>query len=142
MQFADNGTDCHRHRSEVSHGGGAGYFRTDSGARTVYNFLGCAGSVTVAPGKIFAQWRAFKWNGSTWALCTQGGGVSNMSSGSNVVSWFDLGSGSPPCGNGHYSNMGNSYRHIGSGLAKDCPGSGSQHCVGSVISSGSHDLPA
>lgn len=130
--YATDGNTCQRTRTEVSHGGGAGYVRTDGSSRSVASVwpLSCPIPHQVGPGYLKARWMLYKWNGSSWGFCVGSNYVSNINSASTVAASWEFGSGSAYCGTGAYANIGDSYHNAGTGN------------VGRSVSSGSHQLPA
>ena len=126
--FSSN--SCEQTRSEVSHGGGGGYYKTDGVSYRENRAIqaSCAEWFDRPAGYKAAKWAAWKWNGSQWALCQESNYSYNSSTTSRHVVYWDYGS-RTPCGNGYYGNMGTSYHYNGA-------------WYGGSVWSGYHQLPA
>lgn len=125
--FSDS--TCEMTRSEVSHGGGGGYYKTDGYTWRENRVLGssCSSDHKMAPGYKAANWAAWKWTGSTWALCAQSNYVYNSTVTSKLVVYWSYNS--TPCGAGYYGNQGTSWHYNGA-------------WYGGTVWSGYHYLPA
>jgi len=100
-----NPTDsiCVKGRSETSHGGGGGYYRVDAQVHNCYAF-----SVRKPGGNIQVGATFFKWTGSSWAVCVEGGWSFNPSTSDFWGMSRDFGT-APPCGPGTYATNGAAY---------------------------------
>lgn len=119
------GNECHGTRSEISHGGGAGYVSVTS-----RSFPSSCNSFVVKDHR--ARWNLWKQDASSgsWAICRTSGFVYSSSVVHGFVINHDFGSGNPPCGIGFYENRGHSAHRL----------SGSQWLTANVWS-GDHGLP-
>ena len=121
---------CTFNRSEISHGSGGGYSKSEVKASLAVGNVLCVLPHYMPIGHLRAKWELEKWNGSTWTQCDSISWIYNSGSASYLIVSTDHGS-DPPCGNGVY-------RTIGSGHLKN---GGTWY--GGSLSSGSvgHTLP-
>lgn len=122
--------DCTKVRSEISHGSGGGYSRTDVTAKYYYPIIGiqCYTEWSRPAGYIALRYTLLKWNGSSWAVCAGIGWYYNSVVAKKLTASYNYGT-RPWCGSGYYGTMSDGYVY-----------NGAWH--GGSLWSGYHYLPA
>lgn len=103
---------CVKTRSEISHGSGGGYSKTDNkslvGQWTPWGIVPCGGGADVPPGWMKNAFVLYKWTGSGWGACRGTQWWYNPIRTSNWTIYANYGT-SPPCGRGYYGTMSYTY---------------------------------
>jgi hypothetical protein len=106
LVYASN-ADCTKVRSEISHGSGGGYSRTDVTPKYFQN-THCHTGWTRPAGYIAAQYQLYKWTGSQWAVCGGTPWYYNATSANKLTIASNDGS-SPLCGPGYYGTLSHGF---------------------------------
>ena len=103
---------CTEGRAETSHGAyGGGYWKTDTLSRQKASYVdvNCILPMQRPAGFIAANVIAYRWTGTTWAVCFNQGYKFNTSNIGAVTLAVQTYGWNPPCGAGYYGQYGVSY---------------------------------
>jgi len=99
--------DCTKVRSEISHGSGGGYSRTDVTPKYLQH-TPCYTEWTRPAGYIALQYQLYKWTGSQWAVCVGIPWHYNSTPAKKLTAFYNYGS-SPLCGPGYYGTLSHGF---------------------------------